>query len=219
YQEGVEVAKEALEVAEDTFGLDHPHVAQSLENYASLLRKTNRVAEAAEMEGRAKRIRAGQHSKTASSTSSAQEARWKALYDQSMELYQQGKYREAIPVVKESLKVAEQTFGSNNLYVATSLNNLGELYRAQGRYAEAEPFHKRALAIREKALGPDHPTVTVSLNNLAIVYQAQGRYGQAEPLHKRALAIQEKAFGPNHPDVAQSLNNLAMLYYEQGRYA
>ena len=46
-----------------------------------------------------------------------------------------------------------------NPAVATSLNNLAELYRAQGRYAETEPLHKRALAIGEKALGPDHPDV------------------------------------------------------------
>ncbi|MEL6911696.1 MAG: tetratricopeptide repeat protein [Cyanobacteria bacterium J06643_13] len=29
--------------------------------------------------------------------------------------------------------------------VATSLNNLAELYRLQGRYEDAEPFHLQAL--------------------------------------------------------------------------
>jgi len=48
--------------------------------------------------------------------------------------------------------------------VATSLNNLAELYYIQGQYAKAEPLHKRALAIREKALGPNHPDVATSLN-------------------------------------------------------
>ena len=33
--------------------------------------------------------------------------------------------------------------------MATSLNNLAELYRAQGRYAEAEPLFKRLLMISE----------------------------------------------------------------------
>ena len=96
--------------------------------------------------------------------------------------------------------------------MATSLNNLAELYHAQGQYAQAEPLYKRALAIREKALGPDHPDVATSLNNLAALYRAQGQYAQAEPLFKRSLAIREKALGPDHPDVATSLNNLAKLY-------
>ncbi len=39
-------------------GPDHPDVAQSLENYAALLRETGRSAEAKEMEARAKAIRA-----------------------------------------------------------------------------------------------------------------------------------------------------------------
>ncbi|MCH7923260.1 MAG: tetratricopeptide repeat protein [Nitrospinae bacterium] len=108
-----------------------------------------------------------------------------------MELYQKGKYREAMPVAKEALKLAEQTFGPDNPYVATSLTNLAELYRIQGQYAQAEPLHKRALAIREKALGPDHPLVATSLNNLADLYRAQGQAAQAEPLYKRSPANKE----------------------------
>jgi len=102
--------------------------------------------------------------------------------------------------------------------VATSLNNLGELYRAQGAYDKAEPLYVRALAIREQVLGPMHPHVAQSLNNLAALYQAQGAYAKVEPLYVRALAISEKALGPTHPDVAPCLNNLAELYREQGTY-
>ena len=66
--------------------------------------------------------------------------------------------------------------------VATSLNNLANLYQDMGRYAEAEPLYRRCLAIREKQLGPDHPEVANSLNNLAHLYRSMGRYAEAEPL-------------------------------------
>jgi CHAT domain-containing protein len=108
--------------------------------------------------------------------------------------------------------------GPGHPATATSLLNLGELYRRQGRYGEAEPFFKRSLAIREKVLGPGHSDIAVSLLNLAELYRAQGRYGEAEPLFKRSLAILETALGPEHPDTARSLNNLALLHQEQGRY-
>ena len=52
--------KRGLAIDEKTLGPDHPSVANSLENYAALLRNTNRESEAAKMEARAKRIRAGQ---------------------------------------------------------------------------------------------------------------------------------------------------------------
>ncbi len=131
--------------------------------------------------------------------------------------YQQGNYPEAEKQWVAALKEAEG-FGPQDPRLATSLNDLGEVYRLQGKYAEAEPLYKRSLAIKEKALGPDHPRVATSLNNLGLVYHARGRYAEAEPLHKRALAIREKALGPEHPSVATSLNNLAGLYETQGKH-
>ena len=135
-----------------------------------------------------------------------------------VQLYRAGKYSEAIPLAKEVLALYEKALGPAHPDVATSLNNLAELYQRQGRYGEAEPLHRRSLALREKALGQEHPDVATSLNNLAALYQSQGRYGEAEPLHRRSLALREKALGAEHPDVATSLNNLALLYQAQGRY-
>jgi CHAT domain-containing protein/Flp pilus assembly protein TadD len=141
-----------------------------------------------------------------------------ALNQQVTQLYNQGRYSEAIPLAQRALAILEKARGPDHPDVANSLNNLARLYSAQGRYFDAELFHKRSLAILEKAFGPDHPDVAASLNNLAEVYYAQGRYADAESLFKRSLAIKAKAFGPNHPDVALSLNNLAEVYHAQGRY-
>jgi CHAT domain-containing protein/Flp pilus assembly protein TadD len=149
----------------------------------------------------------------------AQEARWRELTAQVEQLYKQGKYSDAIPVAQEALRVAESTFGPEDPNVATSLNNLADIYRKQGRYADAEPLVKRALTIREKVLGPDHPDVAESLSNLADLYYYLGRYAEAESLDKRALAIYEKTLGPEHPYVTGALNDLALLNGKQGRYA
>jgi len=134
-----------------------------------------------------------------------------ALNAQVVRLYQAGKYAEAIPIAERVLAIREKALGPDHPDVATSLNNLAELYRAQGRTAQAEPLYRRALVVYEKALGPEHPLVATALNNLAGLYRAQGRTAQAEPLYRRALAVYEKALGPEHPDVATALNNLAWL--------
>ena len=148
----------------------------------------------------------------------AGEAEWKAHNNAGIAAYQRGDYRTATTHFEVALREAE-LFGGSDPRLATSLNNMAQLYGAQGRYAEAEPLHRRSLAIREKTLGPDHPDVGTSLNNLAELYRAQGRYAEAEPLFRRDLAIYEKALGPDHPDVGLALNNLAVLYENQGRYA
>ena len=110
-----------------------------------------------------------------------------ALYDAK------GKYRDAEPLYRRSLALAEQALGPENPNVATALNNLAELYRTQGRNGEAEPLYVRALAIREKVLGTEHPDVAQSLNNLGVLYDSQGKYEDAEKLYSRALAIREKS--------------------------
>jgi len=50
--------KRSLAIREKALGPAHPHVATSLENYAMLLRKTNREVKAARMEAHAVAIRA-----------------------------------------------------------------------------------------------------------------------------------------------------------------
>ena len=91
------------------------------------------------------------------------------------------------------LAIYEKVLGSEHSNVATSLNNLAELYRVQGNYSEAEPLYQRSLAIWEKVLGSEHPSVATSLNNLAELYTDQGNYSEAEPLYQRSLAIYEKS--------------------------
>jgi tetratricopeptide (TPR) repeat protein len=115
---------------------------------------------------------------------------------QVVDLYQAGKYQEAIPIARQALAIREKTLGPEHPETAQGLNNLARLYEAIGDQAKAEPLYRRTLAIREKALGPEHPDTAISLNNLAGLYEAMGDHARAEPLHRRALAIREKVLGP-----------------------
>jgi len=60
YAEAEPLFKRALSITERALGPDHPDVANVLENYADLLRDTERAQEAASMEARAELIRAKQ---------------------------------------------------------------------------------------------------------------------------------------------------------------
>ena len=148
----------------------------------------------------------------------AGEAEWKANMGAGMSAYSAGDYRVATARFEAALREAE-SFGASDPRLATTLNNLAELYREQGRYTDAGPLYQHSLGIWEKALGSDHPDVATTLNNLAGLYRTQGRYAEAEPLYRRSLGIREKVMGPDHGDVAASLNNLGGLYEAQGRYS
>ncbi len=53
---------------------------------------------------------------------------WEDLNKKSVELFQKGLHSEAVAAAKEALKVAEESFGSEDARVATSLNNLAEMH-------------------------------------------------------------------------------------------
>lgn len=132
---------------------------------------------------------------------SAQLEEAKKLDREATKLYQQGKYEEAIPLVKRILEIREKALGPDHLDVAASFNNLAELYRRQENYAEAELLFQQSLAIVEKILGPEHPLAAGILYNLAELHLNQGNYAEAESLFQRSQAIREKALEPNHPDI------------------
>ena len=119
---------------------------------------------------------------------------WETRMAGAVKAYQQGRTKDAERAFLAALKEAER-FGPADPRLATSLNNLGVLYKTQGKYEEAESFYKRSLSIDEKALGAEHPDVATDLNNLALLYKIQGRFAEAEPLLKRSIAINDKASG------------------------
>jgi tetratricopeptide (TPR) repeat protein len=141
------------------------------------------------------------------------------LDQQVEELFEAGKYSEAIPLATQSVHLREKALGPEHRDTAKSLNDLANLYHATRDDAKAEPLYQRALKIREKVLGPEHPDTATSLNDLANLYYSLGDYAKAEPLYQRVLTIREKILGPDHPRIATGLNNLAELYRSTGDYA
>jgi tetratricopeptide (TPR) repeat protein len=113
------------------------------------------------------------------------------LNQKAVELYQAGRYQEALPLQQRALELNEQVLGPEHPGIATSLNNLAGLYQAMGAFDQALPLYQRTLKIREQALGPEHPDTAASLNNLAALYWAMGAYDKALPLYQRALQIRE----------------------------
>ena len=144
---------------------------------------------------------------------------WKQLNGQATQLYNAGKYDEAIPIAKQAVTLALQLWGKAHKNVATSLNLLALLYESQGRYSEAEPLHQQAIEIIKTAFPANHPELASHLSNLASLYRFQGRYSEAEPLYQQAIEIIKIALPANHPNLATLLNNLAGLYESQGKYS
>jgi len=138
------------------------------------------------------------------------------IYKEAEVLRNAGRFSEAIPLVERALSLDEKAFGGEHSYVATDLNNLGNLYMEKGDYKQAESLLQRALAIRMKR--PESHAIAPTLNNLAAIYEELGDYQRAEPLIKRGLEITAETFGQDSPEMASGLQGLAVLYSKMGDY-
>ncbi len=132
--------------------------------------------------------------------------------------FEQGRYVEAEPLLRQALEIRQRELGDDDAITAQSFNNLAGLYQTQGRYAAAEPLLQKALKIRKVRSEQEPTKYAAALNNFAGLYDDQGRLDKAEPLYQQALEIDEKVCGKDHIKVATKLNNLASLYQSQQKY-
>ena len=72
--------------------------------------------------------------------------------------------------------IHKKIFDEDHAHVATSYNNLAEVYNSLGEYNQAKELHEKALMIHKKIFDEDHADVATSYNNLASVYYSLGEY-------------------------------------------
>ncbi len=206
--EATVIAEQALTLAEQVLGKEHPDTLRSVSNLAGLYYAKGRYGEAEPLNKRViearERVLGKEHPDTLVSLNNL------AL------LYQtQGRYSEAEPLYRRAFEAQERVLGKEHPDTLVSLSNLAALYRGQGRYSEAEALYRRALEASERVLGKEHPKTLLTVNNMAMLYNDQGRDAEAEQLYKRVLDASERVLGKEHPNTLVSLNNLAALYFAQ----
>src|SRR5215469_4516101 len=129
-----------------------------------------------------------------------------SLLDQQVRnLFEEGKYQQAIPIAEKLLAIREKELGLEHLDTASSLNSLATLYLQIGDYAKAEPLLLQLLQVVTKILGPEDAKVAITLNRLGLLYDHMGTYTKAEPFFQRALEIWNKLPAP------ESFNSVAAL--------
>ena len=133
-------------------------------------------------------------------------------------LYKYAKYDEALTYEKELLGIRIKVLGKNHPKIASSYNNIGNVYYHKGDYDRALEYYKKALKIREKVLGKDNPDTASSYNNIGNVYSYKGDNDRALEYYKKPLEIWEEVLGKDHPKTALSNNNIGNVYFYKGDY-
>ena len=119
-----------------------------------------------------------------------------------VQLFREGKYKEALPLAKRALEIREKVLSPPDDQLTSSQRNLAEVYVALGKYGDAKELFERVRKSLEQSAA-DQPSLAEILERLAVVQFAMGSSVKTEELYKRALAINEKALGVEHPKVAR----------------
>jgi tetratricopeptide (TPR) repeat protein len=197
YGEAKLLSQPALEICRETFGPDHPQLADILIGMATLCLEEGQQTQAEPRCKQAVEI----HSKA---FGPGDPRRARAVH-MLAEIYRaQGRYGEVGPPDRPE--------------IGAVLSNLGALRCVQGSYDEVEKLYQRALAVWQKTLDPLDSRWATTMMNLGELYRVLGKYGEAQALLEQALAIWEKAPASSRQEKAMRYSSLAGVYRAQKKF-
>ncbi|NNE07453.1 MAG: serine/threonine protein kinase [Gemmatimonadetes bacterium] len=212
YDLSIPLFEKALAYSRETYGPDHPRVAQAMGNLAVAIKSEERYEEARKLEEEALAIREAafgpDHPKVGQNH-----------LNYAGTLKNMGDLDGAKPHVEHAIAVLGAAFGPDHQDLTKAYGTLGDILRDQGEFDEAIRQYERGLAIREKAFGPDHRDVAFTLGAIGYIHQLKSDFEVAQPLFERAMKIALASYEPGNRYLAYHSFNLAQNHASQNEFA
>jgi len=206
------LCRKSLELAEKTYGGEHPEVTVRLERMVGFLCGDGRRPEALPLMRRVlannEKNLGPDHETTASTLESL--ARF---------LHEAGQSNEAVLLRRRALTIYEKSCGVTSDRAAYAMTGLGLLLQQRNEMPEAELLLRRALDILEKNDWYQRSNGVSALSHLGLFLLANKRYAEAEPLLRRAVDVSRKKLRVTDPGLARVLKDLALLLQADRRPA
>lgn len=135
-----------------------------------------------------------------------------SLTNKSMALRHQGKYKEALVLLLESVKIWEKKNHLNG--IASTYNNIGIIYEKQKNYGKALEYYRKVLKIDLES--GNLSGASTSYNNIGIIYKLTEKYDSSLYYYKKSLEIERKSGNKN--SLARALNNIGRIYSIKNDY-
>ncbi len=209
-QEGLERANQALRIAREKYGENHPTVAASLVVMGGILNSLGKWEEALERHGQVLQILKAFYGENHSFVAAT-------LNQMGLVLNNLEKADEALARHTQALKIQQTLYGENHPHVAGSLHCMGVSLYILGKVDEALELHRRALKIYRLIYGENHPDIAMTLNHIGLALGNLGKAAEALEQHNQALQMQRILYGENHREVAASLSNIGVHLCSLGK--
>ncbi|HTD52627.1 MAG TPA: serine/threonine-protein kinase, partial [Thermoanaerobaculia bacterium] len=131
-----------------------------------------------------------------------------ALDDYGVALTNVGDFPGAERAFLEAIEIETAVLGEDHPWIATTRENLGNVYFREKKLDLTARNLEVVLAMRRKALGDDSEPVARTLANMAAVYMSSGNLEAAGRTYPEAVERLSRKLGPDHPDVAHVLTGM-----------
>lgn len=127
--------------------------------------------------------------KSVAQTQSPELAEAERLSLQVIELYNKGKYDDALILAERVLALREKALGVDHISIASALANLAELYLAKAKRKEAKAYYERSLAIHDKHSGVDNTGAVKILDRYVCLLAEMTRKDEVVAVRKRLFKL------------------------------
>lgn len=132
-------------------------------------------------------------------------------------LRQQGRFTEALPLLRQSMTNAVRLYGTQNTFVLLQHDALCDLYQQSGNYEAAEVQYRERQKLSEALHGRDSFDYSMGVFNYASLQEMRGDITRAEQLYRQAWEIRRDLFGMQSPITARAGVGLALALLQLGR--
>ncbi|XP_075220244.1 protein interacting with APP tail-1 isoform X2 [Lycorma delicatula] len=223
------LVRQAVCLAREAFGPDHPKFADTLQDYGFYLLNSDSIRHSVHVYGEALKLKMSAFGKSNLHIAAALEDLAYALY---VHEYSSGRFDEARDHSEKAIEIMEKLLPAEHLMLASAqrvkalileeiaLDSVPNSSETQNELlGEAEKLHKNALRLSRLAFGEDNVQTAKHYGNLGRLYQSMKKYNEAETMHLKAIAIKEKLLGEDDYEVGLSVGHLASLYnYHMKQY-
>ncbi|HTM24277.1 MAG TPA: CHAT domain-containing tetratricopeptide repeat protein [Vicinamibacterales bacterium] len=211
FDEALEKASKALELAQSALGPNDAYVGSLLFSLAGVQRSKGMLPQAESGYQRAISVTEAARGHDHPHTGTYMET-YGVMLVNAKDDYVRGE-----PLMLEGTAIVQRALGDSPRY-ALCLRDLAILHRQRGDYRQALTELQHALEVADRTMSPnDYDAITI-VNNLGDLYVAVDDFDHAQPLTERALHDFERTLGPDHYRVTFPLVRLSIIARERGDY-
>ncbi|KAF3422649.1 hypothetical protein E2986_10084 [Frieseomelitta varia] len=220
--------RQAVYLAKEVFGTDHPVYSNVLIDYGFYWLNFDNIINSVNLYKNALAIRIEIFGKMNLHVALAHEDLAYALYVYE---YRSGEFPEASVHIEKAIDIMLNLLHGDHLLLASAkrinalileeiaLDTTSSPLSKQNLLFKAECLHLSALQSAKEAFGERNVQTAKHYGNLGRVYQSMRKCKEAEAMHLKAIRIKEELLGPDDHEVGLSIGHLASLYnYHMNRY-